>query len=145
MLTSFPPSPMQQTRFLVCFRMRRATSAFCVGEHLQATTVDNFVAISINSTLKRSRHNYGGHGHQRELNSGLIWRTNHLQRLSVDDKTTIGFRLQKLQLTFRLIGSHDYSKRHLVNCSLFVVVTYVLRLGECTGFERRVSWKWQCK
>ena len=36
--TSFPPSPMQQTRFLVWARMRRATSAFCVGEQRQATT-----------------------------------------------------------------------------------------------------------
>ena len=39
MLTSFPPSPMQQTVILVNSRINRATSAFCVGEHLQATTV----------------------------------------------------------------------------------------------------------
>ena len=38
METSFPPSPIQQTRFFVCARMRRATSAFWVGEQRQATT-----------------------------------------------------------------------------------------------------------
>ena len=56
MLTSFPPSPIQQTRFLVNLRIRRATSAFCVGEHRHATTADSFVAISINSFLNMLRH-----------------------------------------------------------------------------------------
>ena len=53
MLTSFPPSPIQHTRFLVCCRMSRATSAFWVGEHLHATTAESLVAISINSFLNK--------------------------------------------------------------------------------------------
>ena len=52
-LTSFPPSPIQHTRFLVCFRIRRATSAFWVGEHLQATTAESLVAISMNSFVNK--------------------------------------------------------------------------------------------
>ncbi len=48
--TSLPPSPMQQTRFLVCVRISRATSAFCVGEHRHATTADSCVASSMNSS-----------------------------------------------------------------------------------------------
>lgn len=58
MLTSLPPSPIQQTRFFVWDLMSRATSAFCVGEHLQATTAESFVAISMNSFLNRLRHSY---------------------------------------------------------------------------------------
>jgi hypothetical protein len=55
MLMSFPPSPIQQTRFLVKFLIRRATSAFCVGEHRHATTAESFVEISINLFLNKAR------------------------------------------------------------------------------------------
>ena len=58
MLTSLPPSPIQQTRFLVNLRIRRATSAFWVGEHRQATTAESFVAISMNSFLNILRQSY---------------------------------------------------------------------------------------
>lgn len=54
-LTSFPPSPMQHTLFLVNARINLATSAFCVGEHRQATTADSLVEISMNSFLNELR------------------------------------------------------------------------------------------
>jgi hypothetical protein len=59
MLTSFPPSPIQQTRFLVKSLIRRATSAFCVGEHRHATTAESLVEISTNSFLNKVRQSCG--------------------------------------------------------------------------------------
>lgn len=88
MLTSFPPSPMQHTRFLVCFRISRATSAFCVGEHLQATTADSLVAISINSFLKRSRHNYDGQS-LRKMLIGTRMEDKYLERIAINNQTAI--------------------------------------------------------
>lgn len=58
--TSFPPSPIQQTRFFVCSRISRATSAFCVGEQRQATTAESFVDNSMNSCLKCSMQSCRG-------------------------------------------------------------------------------------
>lgn len=55
MLTSFPPSPMQQTRFFVYSRISLATSAFWVGEQRHATTTGSCVAISIKLYLCCSR------------------------------------------------------------------------------------------
>lgn len=40
--------------------MRRATSAFCVGEQRHATTADSFVVISMNSFLYKFRQSYCG-------------------------------------------------------------------------------------
>ena len=107
MLTSFPPSPIQHTRFLVCFRIRRATSAFWVGEHLQATTAESLVAISMDSEQV-----------QKEL-SGLISLAlsvtsgdTNLERFSIDDKTAIQFRLQEPQLVPQdLVRSLGCSRR----------------------------------
>jgi len=94
-------------RFLVCFRIRRATSAFWVGEHLQATTAESLVAISMNSEQV-----------QTEL-SGLISLAlsetsgdTNLERFSVDDKTAIQFRLQEPQLVPQdLVRSLGCSRR----------------------------------
>ena len=37
------------------FLIRRATSAFCVGEHRQATTAESLVGMSTNSFLNKVR------------------------------------------------------------------------------------------
>ncbi len=44
------PISMQQNRFLVCVRISRASSAFCVGEHRNATTPTAASASSMNSS-----------------------------------------------------------------------------------------------
>jgi len=49
MLTSLPPSPMQQTRFPEARLISVAISAFWVGEQRQAMTAGRLMAISMNS------------------------------------------------------------------------------------------------
>ena len=106
MLTSFPPSPMQQTRFMVKLRISRATSAFCVGEHRHATTADSFVEIAINSFLNKLRHSYGN----RELDVHVTCHgsRSNLERLAVDDETAVKFILQEVQLLLGFFSRLDY-------------------------------------
>jgi hypothetical protein len=86
MLTSFPPSPIQHTRFLVKFLMSRATSAFCVGEHRHATTAESLVVISINSFLNSVRQSCGN---ECERDRHVILGSPNLERLAIDDETTV--------------------------------------------------------
>ena len=92
-LTSFHPPPIQRARFFMRFRMRWATLAFWVGEHLQATTVESLVAISMNPFVNNFQTNL-------EVNQlHAIGNDSHpdLEIFSADNKTAIQFLLQKLQ------------------------------------------------
>lgn len=48
--TSFPPSPIQATTYLVYYLNPSAILAFCVGEHLQHTTELALPAIEKNNS-----------------------------------------------------------------------------------------------